>query len=55
MFPNKVLTLDLLGRSKSYGEWIGKHTKTTKMTKTQNSPERSKAGFSGPLMMIIIR
>ena len=52
-FPNKILTLDLLERSKSYGEWIRKLTKTTKMTKTQNSPERSKAGFPDPLVMII--
>ena len=54
-FPNKILTSDLLERFKSRREWIRKLTKITKMIKIQISPERSKAGFSGPLMMIIIR
>ena len=54
-FPNKILTSDLLARFKSRREWIRKLAKITKMTKIQISPERSKAGFSGPVMMIIIR
>ena len=54
-FPNKILTSDLLARFKSRREWIRKLTKITKMTNIQISPERSKAGFSGPLMMTIIR
>ena len=51
-FPNKILTLDLQEGSKSHGEWIGKLAKTTRMTKIQNSQERSKIGFPSPLVMI---
>ena len=54
-FPNKILTSDLLERFKSRREWIRKLAKITKVTKTQISPERSKAGFPGPLVVIIIR
>ena len=51
-FPIKILTLNLPERSKSHGEWIGKLAKTTRMTKIKNSPERSKTGFPGPLVVI---
>ena len=51
-FPNKILTLDLQEGSKSHGEWIGKLAKTTRMTKIQNSQERSKTGFPGRLVVI---
>ena len=51
-FPNKILTLDLQEGSKSHGEWIGKLAKTTRMTKIQNSQERSKPGFPGPRVVI---
>ena len=54
-FPNKISTLNLQEGSKSHGEWIGKLAKTTRMTKKQNSLERSKTGFPGPLVVIIIR
>ena len=54
-FPNKILTSDLLARFKSRREWIRKLAKITKITKIRNSPERSKAGFPGPLVVIIIR
>ena len=51
-FPNQILTLDLQEGSESHGEWIGKLAKTTRMTKIQNSQERSKTGFPGPLVVI---
>ena len=51
-FLNKNLTLNLQKGSKSHGEWIGKLAKTTRMTKIQNSQERSKTGFPGPLVVI---
>ena len=51
-FPNKISTLNLQEGSKSHGEWIGKLAKTTRMTKIQNSQERSKTGFPGPLVVI---
>ena len=51
-FPNKILTLDLHEGSEYHGEWIGKLAKTTRMTKIQNSQERSKTGFPGPQVVI---
>ena len=51
-FPNQILTLDLQKGSESHGEWIGKLAKTIRMTKIQNSQERSKIGFPGPLVVI---
>ena len=51
-FPNKILTLSLQEGSESHGEWIRKLAKTTRMTKIQNSHERSKTGFPGPLVVI---
>ena len=51
-FPDKILTLNLQEGSESHGEWIRKLAKTTRMTKIQNSHERSKISFPGPLVMI---
>ena len=51
-FPNKISTLDLQEGSESHGEWIRKLAKTTRMTKIQNSQERSKISFPDPLVVI---